>query len=113
MNYKRSDRFRYILLIAPSNQSPTEFTREIETTGRPYFSGVPENFIQQSCFDVFVKGLQDTDALYALKYAPVRTLAAALELEIVVNGAAMELSSSAEKVRLAEATSSAISSTAQ
>jgi len=93
------------------NQSPTVFAREIETAGRAYFIGVPENFIQQSLFDVFVKGLQDTDALYALKYAPVRTLEAALE--IVVNGAAMELPSSAKKVRLAEATSSAESSTAQ
>ena len=93
------------------DQSPTEFAREIEAAGRTYFIGVPENFIQQSLFDVFVKGLHDTDALYALKYTPVRTLEAALE--IVINGTAVDIPSPVKKVRLTGTTTSAETSTKQ
>jgi len=80
------------------NQSVTEFARELEQAGRAYFINVPESFVQENLFDLFVKGLCDHEAQLFCKYSPTKTLEAALDL--VTSSSTIELPP-AKKSRIA------------
>jgi len=44
-----------------SEQSVSDIARELEQAGREYVVDVPENFIQENLFGLFVKGLHDPE----------------------------------------------------
>ena len=83
-------------------QSMTDFARELEQAGRAYFVDVPEKFIQENLFELFVKGLRDQECQLFCKYAQTETLDAALEL--VTTSSAIDIPT-AKKVRLTDVSS--------
>jgi len=83
-------------------QSDYDFARKVEELARACFgTQISEEFIQFQMFEVFVKGLRDTNAHTFLRYYPTKTLEAALQ--IVTSSTHSDIPT--KKIRLAEPTS--------